>query len=307
VTIISEPSTLADVTRPVLPVVTVVVPVYNDWNLVPGLLACFSVQSLGPEKFEMLFVDNGSAWIPDDLSFPSGARLLRCQTPGSYAARNEAIRNARGLLLAFTDADCRPGPQWLEKGLECFERAAVPETIIAGRIVVEPESWDHMTASEMHDVALGLPQARYVQKGIATTANLFVPSKVFANLGLFDQARFSGGDAELCRRAVRRGIALRYCEEAAVIHPARRTWSELQSKRRRVVGGKITSGSVLRRTVKTMRVVLPPFPAWMRVLVATQLSLGQRLVACWVETRLWFVELSELARLLLRRRRPSRV
>lgn len=279
------------------PHITVIVPVYNHWHLVPKLLEGLAAQTLGTDRFEVLLVDNGSDSIPG-MALPEWARMLSCTTPGSYAARNEAIRHARGDLLAFTDADCRPSPQWLEQGwAQC--RAGQMGDIVAGGIVVEPEDWSRMSLYEIYDIALGLPQKRFVRYGFGVTANLFVPRAVVERIGPFEAKRFSGGDAEFCRRATRLGVPLSYLEAAVVIHPARREWHELESKIRRIKGGQITAGPWRRRAAYAIRAILPPVPAFCYAMAASRLSLRQRLLACWVQFRLWFVEISELARLLL--------
>jgi glycosyltransferase involved in cell wall biosynthesis len=279
------------------PDISVVVPVYNHWNLVPILLDCLNSQSLDQQRFEVLLVDNGSDWIPRDLALPSWVRLLHCATPGSYAARNEAIRNARGRLLAFTDADCQPSPEWLTNGTGCFESISETNKIVAGGVAVVPQDWNNMTACEIYDVALGLPQARYVRHGVAVTANLFVPAKIFERVGLFNQKHFSGGDTELVRRAVRQGVALQYCAEAAISHPARRLWPQLRDKRLRTLGAKIHADDPKRRAKHIFRTILPPGRGWRIALFSKQPSLRHRVLICSVQTRLWFAELVEMFRL----------
>ena len=56
---------------------------------------------------------------------------------------------------------------------------------------------------EIYDALRGIPQARYVAHGYATTANLSVPKAKFETLSGFDPSRLSGGAAEFCRRARR--------------------------------------------------------------------------------------------------------
>jgi len=74
--------------------------------------------------------------------------------------------------------------------------------------------------SEVFDVIMILPQEHYVRRGYAVTANLFVPAAAFDEIGLFDEQRFSGGDAEFCCRASSQGWRLPYHPEARAIYPA---------------------------------------------------------------------------------------
>ncbi len=274
--------------------VSVVVPVYRDWGKVDGLLRALRGQSLDAGRFEVLLVDNGSPAIPHLPEMPFERRLLRCSEPGSYAARNAGIRAARGRVIAFTDADCLPRPQWLAAGLARAEREG---GIVAGAIDVVPRSASERSAAELYDAMMGLPQADYVRRGYGVTANLFVPGPVFEQVELFDAARLSGGDAEFCRRAGRLGVSLHYCAEAVVVHPARRSFPELAHKLRRIKGGQLRAGSMGRRLMWAVRTPLPPVRAWKRALSQGDHTLVERLVVCRVQSRLWLVEVLELLRL----------
>ena len=96
------------------PEISVVAPVYRHWALVPGLLAALGAQSLDADRFEILLVDNDPAAGTAPPPLPGNARVLPGTAPGSYAARNAGAASARGALIAFTDADCNPDPDWLE-------------------------------------------------------------------------------------------------------------------------------------------------------------------------------------------------
>lgn len=280
------------------PNISIVVPVYNHWELVPGLIACIIDQSTCTGALELLLVDNGSDWLPDASELPSFARLIHCTVPGSYAARNEGIRHARGDILVFTDADCRPLTQWLEEGVACFKNSETADVIVAGAVSVVPAGNGVLNPYELHDLVLGMRQARYVRRGYGMTANLFVPRSVTEKVGLFEQKRFSGGDAEFCRRAAGYGVSLLYCAGAIVQHPARRSWNELSAKARRIKGGQLTSGPWRKRFLYALRTILPPLWAWLDALCSKKLSIRQRIVVCAVQGRLWIVEISEMVRLL---------
>ncbi|MBP7003012.1 glycosyltransferase [Amaricoccus sp.] len=280
------------------PAVSVIVPVYRHWDLVPGLLAALAAQDF--RDFEILLVDNAPHEGRPELALPGNARVLACAAPGSYAARNAALATARGRLLAFTDADCLPDPGWLA----ALVAAAGPETgtetgterLLAGPVRMttlgpSPSRW------EAYDLIRGIPQARYVRLGYAATANLAVPASVFARLGGFDEGRLSGGDAAFCRRAGAAGIPIALVEGAVVAHPARASWEELARKARRVKGGQIRGGSRLSRLVWLVRTLTPPVRAHRRFLAAPR-PRSERRAAIAALYRLWGVELAETFRLL---------
>jgi glycosyltransferase involved in cell wall biosynthesis len=274
--------------------VSVIVPVFNDWDLVPDLISKLEAQDYNNTCFELLLVDNGSESIPFHLKWPKWVRIVECRTPGSYAARNFGINLAKGKLLAFTDADCRPSPQWLYSGVQVFEKKYFQKLIVAGDVSIRPRDFKRMTRCEVFDAILGLPQKRYVSRGYAITANLFVPAFTFREVGFFDENRFSGGDAAFCRRAVSKGWELYFCKKANVVHPARREWNELATKQRRVKGAQILSGSILRRSIYTIATFFPPLRQIFYLFSSRGFTLRQRLSAFWILMKLWGVGVKEV-------------
>ncbi len=217
--------------------VSIITPFRDGRDGLPGLVACLAAQRFPLADVEILFVDDastdGSAELAESearAKLPGVAfRVLRRSTSGgSYAARNDALREAKGRVLAFTDADCRPTPDWLAAGCAALERA--PRA--AGRIVVEPSSERRL--AELVDASRFLRQDRYVREGFGATANLFVRREVFDAVGPFDARLSSGGDYEHGRRATRAGFPIVLAEDAVVVHPCRSTFRELFKKAERV-------------------------------------------------------------------------
>jgi len=82
-------------------------------------------------NFEVIAVDHASADdTPAVLERLAGAypqlRALRCDDPrpGKRAALRMGVEAARGEWLALTDADCRPGPEWLRALAACMDEKA---------------------------------------------------------------------------------------------------------------------------------------------------------------------------------------
>lgn len=278
---------------PPAPLFSVIVPVYRHWDHLPGLFAALAAQSPVAGGFELLVVDNDPGAGRSAPALPAGARLIACPEPGAYAARNAGAAASRGRLLAFTDADCRPDPGWLAAMAEAALR--LPGRLLAGP--VRMVAGEPPNPCEIYDRIRGIPQERYVRQGYATTANLVVPRPVFDAVGGFDARRFSGGDADFCRRAGRAGHAVVLVPGAAVAHPARASWAELATKARRVKGGQLRGGPRRLRLQWFLRTLTPPLRATARFLRAPR-PRTERLTAIGVLYRLWLVELAETARLL---------
>jgi hypothetical protein len=191
--------------------VSVVVPVRDDERGVRAVVAALERQTLAPELFEIIVAADGGT-VP---SVPDEIRVVAGPPRNSYAARNRGVAAALGGVLAFTDADCLPQPDWLEQGLAAIEGADIAAgavRIIAGH---------RLTPWALIDIEGNLDQEAAVARNAAVTANLFMRRETFDAIGGFDETLPSGSDHDAVGRAVRAGAVLRYAEGAAVRHPAR--------------------------------------------------------------------------------------
>ncbi|WP_282040880.1 glycosyltransferase family 2 protein [Halomonas alimentaria] len=215
--------------------VSVIIPTYCDWEGVDTCLAGLR-ELTGLAPCPEIFVVNNA---PEDgpsavIAWPDNSRLLNEPKPGSYAARNRGIAEARGEVLAFLDADCSPQPGWLESALACLETQGAD--LVAGHIQLTYRG-SKLTPAECYEKAFAFRQAQNVEQGVAVTANLVVKREVFDSVGVFNEKMMSGGDFEFTRRATAAGFKLVYCPNAVVRHPARNTLSSLAQKAKRVLAG----------------------------------------------------------------------
>lgn len=282
--------------------ISVIVPVYEQWHLVPVLLAALRSQTLAAETFEVVLVNNGPTAPPVLADVPAHCRLVDCAEPGSYAARNKGAAVTTGRLLVFTDADCVPAPQWLQ----ALRNGAGTgdDALFAGAIemfAVSPKPG----ASEIYDIVKGIPQERYATRGYGATANLLVPRRVFDLVGGFDAKRFSGGDAEFCRRAGRAGFPLTYLPQAVVRHPARTSWREIATKTRRIKGGQMQAGSAWYRR-SLLFSLIPPVRGVAIFMRDRRHPIQRRLIASVVLFGLWTVSAREALRIRLGRQAERR-
>jgi glycosyltransferase involved in cell wall biosynthesis len=224
--------------QPPPPLVSVIVPVYNDAVRLRACLGCLRAQTWPADRLEVIVVDNGSTddVAPAVAELP-GAILLREARPGSYAARNAGVEAARGDVLAFTDSDCLPAPDWIERGVGHLE-ASPSIGMVGGRIDLRFADPAHPTAVELFDLIYGFPQERFVRRdGFSATANLLTRREVMTRVGPFDAGLRSGGDREWGTRAVAAGFGIVYADDVVVGHPARRRLSELTARSVRLAGG----------------------------------------------------------------------
>jgi len=213
--------------------VSVVIPTYRDWPRLALCLAALRAQTLPAGEFEIIVADNDALPLPLDQR-PAGVRYVHAPQGYSYAARNAGAALAGAPVLAFTDADCLPTPQWLQAGLAAL--TAHPDCdLMAGRIDI---SAAQDNAAVRYERLFEFQQESLVQLGgYSVTANLFVRAAAFQAVGGFDAGLKSCGDSEFCLRAGRSGHAIGYADAALLHHPARDSLHEILAKNRRIATG----------------------------------------------------------------------
>ena len=214
------------------PAVSVIVPVLDDAEALHACLDALHAQQAA-FPFEVIVVDNGSRDATPEVASAHPLRpvVLSERRRGSYAARNAGVSAARGPLLAFTDADCVPDDDWLQRGVAELEASPAAGGRIRMSISANPGAW------EQWDAAHYLDQEDYVRNGFAATANLFVHADVFDAVGSFDASLLSSGDLEWGRRATSAGVRLSYAGDAVVSHRARTTARQTWRLHRRLGAG----------------------------------------------------------------------
>lgn len=238
---------------------SVIIPVYHDWERLQLCLECLRHQNVTTTSFEIIVINNDpSDMCPYQASFPDVMWLVEERT-GSYAARNRGVRAARGEILAFTDADCQPDVGWLQNGVELL-LSQKDYQLIGGRIEF---IWSKSPPSvvELTDFCLSFNQ-HLIRKGQkhGVTANLMAHRRVFEAVGLFDAALRSGGDVAWCERAADHGFRIGYAETAVVLHPSRSSLGELTKKRLRVFEGQFMRAKTpCGRLLDFLSGPIPPF------------------------------------------------
>jgi len=213
------------------PTVTVVVPHYNDLERLDVCLAALAGQTYPAELVRVIVADNNS---PQGLeavrqAAKGRAEVVLVEERGAGPARNGAAALAASEVLAFTDSDCVPEPQWLEAGIGALSKY----DFVGGHVTVLVEDEDRMTPTEAFERVFAFDFKTYIErKGFTGSGNLFCPRSLFETVGGFRVG--ISEDWEWSKRAQSHGFRLGYEPRAVVGHPARRTWDELTRKWRRL-------------------------------------------------------------------------
>ncbi len=123
---------------------TVVISTFRRRKELEQLLVSLAAQTVEPERFEILVVNNDP---DDDLGSlvdrirktlfsdrPDRLRLLVCPLRGLSHARNAGIGAARGRIVAFIDDDAVAAPDWLRRLLQAYE--SDPELGVVGGAIL---------------------------------------------------------------------------------------------------------------------------------------------------------------------------
>ena len=144
--------------------VSVIIPVFNDSERLQKCLAALDKQTYPQNLYEVIVVDNASDQSIEEMvnQFEQAIATYESQ-PGSYAARNQGIKLARGEILAFTDSDCLPTTNWIEKGVEALLNEP-KYTIVGGKIELFFRDPNNLTAVEQYEKLTAFPQKKTYRK-----------------------------------------------------------------------------------------------------------------------------------------------
>jgi cellulose synthase/poly-beta-1,6-N-acetylglucosamine synthase-like glycosyltransferase len=218
------------------PRVTVIVPAYNEAARIAASVAALRAQSYPRQKLQIVMVDNGSTdQTFEILKGTAGILALRETQPGSYAARNLALRHADGEVVCFTDADCSADADWVRNSVAALADPGVG--IVAGHVELDFGRRPRLSASELFEKCFSFRQAENARNRVCVTANWTSRLALIESFGGFDATLKSGGDHRLAAQIATAGHRIVYARDAIVRHPARADFRELTRKRRRVIGG----------------------------------------------------------------------
>lgn len=231
--------------------VAVVIPVWNGEAVLGRCIDALMCQTVPRQAVQLIVVDNGSTDSTLAIAHSyQGVEVLQELRPGSYAARNTGIAQVKAPITAFTDADCVPAPDWLERVLAAA--AANPcFGVLAGQIDLFDEIAEEGAAFADYERLFSFPQAQ-AARGNCATANWASETALLRQLGGFDASLKSGGDRQMALRIRDAGRPLVYVPDMIVRHPVRASRAELVRKRQRLSGGRWDRTTGRRRLVRVL-------------------------------------------------------
>lgn len=204
-----------------LPTVSIIVPTYKRQKMLNSCLQSLLELDYPKEKLEIIVVDDASPEPVTLAGHHSSIRLIRlARNGGPGVARNEAVRQANGEILAFLDDDCLADSLWLKTLVRCFQFNDVAAA--GGRV----ESADLTRPLEKYEqvqspLLMGANQ-RKVRKASAlsylATCNLLVRKSAFSAISGFEPSMRVGEDVDLCWRLLSNSGKIYYIPGGLVFH-----------------------------------------------------------------------------------------
>ena len=198
--------------------ISVVIPTYKRPKLLIKCLTALSKQTLDGANFEVIVVSDGpdpethnqiQPWVRSETIRVS--YIQTSEKKGPAAARNLGWRSSIHPLIAFTDDDCLPEPDWLENFLNFYKG----ETLVAySGFTYVPLS------SQPSDYELNIA---HLQSANFITANCACTAKALKAVNGFDE-RFETAwreDSDLEFKLITNRIPIIKVQAARVVHPVR--------------------------------------------------------------------------------------
>ncbi|HXW05583.1 MAG TPA: glycosyltransferase [Vicinamibacterales bacterium] len=222
--------------------VSVVIPTRNRKEKLLRCLDALARQSVLPQEFEVIVVDDGSADGTGDVLasrvFPFAMQYCRQEAAGPGAARNLGLERAGGELVLFMGDDTYADERLLEQHLLAHARMPAHGVAVLGHIDwlpgVEPNAvMEYVCGDAMLQFAYSyIASAPDLDHRFFYTSNISLKRRFLidaADAGIrfdpcFRRAAFE--DSEFAFRLAPRGLRLVYAPDARVVHDH---WMDLDS------------------------------------------------------------------------------
>ncbi|MCP4605958.1 MAG: glycosyltransferase [Proteobacteria bacterium] len=235
-----------------IPDISVVIATYNRGHSLKKLLINLATQTLTPNKFEVLVVDDGSK-IPTEqvltsFSSPYKLKLLRQVNAGAAAARHNGIQNSFGSIIVIVDDDMEIEPDFLEQHQEFHIQGA---DVVLGHITQPLEFSDMPLFIKFHQHQLNLfandlASMEEVRGVYLCTGNVSFCRDLYNRVGGFNLNLRQAEDRELGIRFEKAGAKFAFATKAVTINRSDHTsldeWLET-SRRYGVLDWRIARGN----------------------------------------------------------------
>lgn len=203
---------------------SVVVPTYNSAAVLPGLLKGLGAQTLAPERYEVILVDDGSCDSSEAIvaghrrdNPGMGLRWYQQDHALGGAARNRGVAESHAPIVLFLDSDMVPFTSLLHGHLAMHQRHPEPEVAVLGRVSTGRRHVELVSPDGGEDSAR-LTACRQLSPIAFASGNVSLKRAWLEENGLFRPGLPCLQDVDLALRLAEKGLNLLYCAEACALH-----------------------------------------------------------------------------------------
>ena len=213
---------------------SVVIPTCNRRPKLERCLAALARQSILPQEFEVVVIDDGSVdgtreWL-DGQSFPFALRCLQQTHSGPGTARNLGVAHALGELVLFIGDDIYGDERLLEEHLQAHAENPEAGAAVLGHIDWPPDTTPNAVMDFVCGDAMLQFAYSYIPSAPALDHRFFYTSNISLKRRFLDDAAADGiafdpsfrraafEDSEFAYRLLPRGLTIKYAERARAFH-----------------------------------------------------------------------------------------
>lgn len=198
------------------PTVGIVIPAYNCEKTILNTLHAVLAQTHA--DIDLIVVDDGSTdKTAEIIHSVRGVRYIYQDNAGPATARNRGAQEVKSDLVFFTDSDCIPRKDWIERALGYFEDPSV--AVVAGSYgIANPEN---ILARCVHkEILYRHHRLMPLYPKVFGSYNFGIRKKVFEIVGGFNTSyrHASGEDNDLSYKILKAGYKIYFAKEALVDH-----------------------------------------------------------------------------------------
>ncbi len=181
--------------------ISVIVPFYNADRYIVRCVEGLLSQNYPLEHYEIIMVDNNCTDNSAEIvkRYPC-VRLFSEEKQGAYAARNRGVREAKGEIIAFTDPDCVPSNDWLQKIAGAMDNSDVGVILGSHELARDSLCFSMLSAYE-HEKNNYAFNSEISKLYYGHTNNMAVRRRLFDEIGTFVE-RYRGADTIFVRQCV---------------------------------------------------------------------------------------------------------
>ncbi len=217
-----------------LPAVSIIIPAYNEEKVIGACLDSIAKLDYPDDLLDVIVIDDGSTdRTAEIISGYRSVKVIKGIHKGPSAARNLALKQAKGDYVAFTDADCVVSSEWIKRLLKGF----ISDKVAGVGGIQVPAKGESEFAVAVNRVLgafgfiAGYSRVNKTSTNVDHNAscNVIYKKHVIEQVGGFDEALWPGEDVDLDRKMIMAGYTLRQDPGVSVEHYRPSTMSQYRN------------------------------------------------------------------------------